>query len=114
MKPLFAASLLAVVLGFSLARAEDDPRISKLQAVDDARVAAFKAADPAKLGEILSDELRYAHSSGVVDTKASFTDLVVSGRTKYVGYDYEERAFTFPAPKIALMSGRAHITAETA
>ena len=104
----------AVLLTLSFLHAADDGRLASLEAADDARVAAFKSGDAAGLGAILSDELRYAHSSGVVDNKAALTDLIVSGRTKYVGYDYEERSFTFPAPKIALMTGRAHIKAETA
>jgi hypothetical protein len=65
------------------------------------------------LGSIFSDELRYAHSNGIVDSKASFIEVLSSGKTQYVGYDYEEQNFTFPAPGIALMSGRAHINART-
>jgi hypothetical protein len=41
------------------------------------------AADGAKLAAIFSDELRYAHSSGLVDTKTSYLQSIVSGRTKY-------------------------------
>ena len=70
--------------------------------------------EAAALGAALSDELRYAHSNGIVDTKASLIDTLLQGRTKYLSYDYEERKFSFPAPEIALMSGRAHIKAATA
>lgn len=80
-----------------------------LASADDARVAAMKSADREKLTAILSDDLRYAHSSGTVDTKQSFIEALTTGRTKYVALDYEERAFTFPAPGIALMTGRAHV-----
>jgi hypothetical protein len=94
--------------------AADDPRLAKLSAADDERVAAMRAADGTKLAAILSDELRYAHSNGLVDNKDSFIGTLASGRTKYVGYEYEERKFTFPAPGIALMIGRTKIKAETA
>lgn len=104
----FAALVLVTPL-----RAEDDPRATKLGAADDARVAAMKSVDQTQLKTILSDDLRYAHSNGVVDGKTSFTETLVAGKTKYVGYDYEERKFTFPAPGIALMTGRTHILAET-
>ena len=93
-------------------RAADDPRAAKLAEVDDERVAAMKSVDQTKLGKILSDDLRYAHSNGIVDSKNSLTETLVTGRTKYVGYDYEERKFTFPAPGIALMTGRTHILVE--
>ena len=84
------------------------------KAVPDQRVAATLAADGKKLGEIFSDELRYAHSSGVVDTKTSYIKSIVSGRTKYHVIQFEERNFTFPAAGIALESGRAHMKATSA
>ena len=95
-------------------QAADDPQLAKLNGADDARVAAMRGADREKLTAIFSDELRYAHSNGGVDSKSSLIDTLAAGRTKYVGYQYEERKFTFPAPGIALMTGRAHIVAETA
>ena len=89
-------------------------QLAALQAADDARIAAMKSPDRSKLDAIFSDELRYAHSSGVVDTKPSYLGALLTGKTKYVGYDHLERTFTFPAPGIALMAGRARIQAETA
>ena len=109
-------TLLPLLLAFlcsSLCAAED-PKVTALTAVDDVRVAAMLKPSKATLDTVLSDDLRYAHSNGVVDTKTSFVDVLTAGKTKYVGYDYEERNFTFPAPGIALMSGRAHVKAVTA
>jgi hypothetical protein len=103
---------------FTVARAADEldksPELRAVTAADNARVAAFKKPTGEKLGEIFSDELHYAHSSGVVDTKASFIQVLTSGKTRYLGIDYEQRDFTFPLPGIALMTGRARIQAETA
>jgi ketosteroid isomerase-like protein len=107
--------LAAISLLFALqVLAEDHPSLAAVKAADKARVAAMQSGARAQLDGIFSDELRYAHSNGVVDTKASFIDILSAGKTKYVGYDYEEQSFTFPAPGIALMSGRAHVKAETA
>ncbi len=106
-------ALLAFATLTSL-HAADDPRLAALRTADDQRVAATIAADSTRLAAIFSDDLRYAHSNGMVDSKASFTDVLTSGRTKYSLIDYEERNFTFPAPGIALMSGRAHVKAATA
>ncbi len=47
--------------------------------------------------------------AGVVDTKASLIDLVVSGKTKYLGFSYESQNFSIPAPGIALMHGRVNL-----
>lgn len=89
-------------------RGAEEP-LAALRAADDQRVAATLAADRTRLEASLSDELRYAHSSGTVDTKASLSDALTAGRLKYLALDYQERNFTFPAPGIALMSGRLHM-----
>lgn len=110
MKTLLASlALLFVVQAF----AAENPQLAAVQAADKARVAAMQSGDRAKLDAVFSDELRYAHSNGIVDTKTSFIDILSAGKTKYVGYDYEEQNFTFPAPGIALMTGRAHVKAES-
>lgn len=101
--------LLASLLTLIPLHAADDPQLAALRAADDERVAATIAADGTRLGAILSDDLRYAHSSGGVDTKAVFMEALVSGRSKYEVIRYEERGFTFPAPGIALMTGRAQV-----
>lgn len=90
-------------------RPEEPPELAAVTAADDARVAAFKKPTAEALEQIFSSDLHYAHSSGVVDTKASFIDVLTSGKTKYIGFDYEDRRFSFPAPGIALMTGRARI-----
>jgi hypothetical protein len=110
MKPLLASlTLLFVVQAF----AEDHPSLAVVKTADKARIDAMQSGDRAKLEGIFSDELRYAHSNGIVDTKKSFIEILSAGKTKYVGYDYEEQSFTFPAPGIALMTGRAHVKAES-
>jgi hypothetical protein len=114
MKNTLLRLLPLIAFAFVSLRAADALPLATLQAADNERVAATVAADKARLAGILSDDLHYAHSSGAVDTKASFTDALVSGRLKYVGIDYEKREFTFPAPGIALMTGRAHMKVTTA
>ena len=83
--------IFAALALISPLRAADDARLAKVTAADDARIAATKAADQSKLADLFSDELRYAHSSGSVDDKTSLIAALTSGRTKYVGLDYEER-----------------------
>ena len=107
---------LTVSAFFALASAAlaDSAQQTAVMAADDRRVQAMKKVSVDQLQAVFSDELRYAHSNGVVDTKASLIEVLTSGTTKYVGYDYVERSFTFPAPDIALMAGQARIQAETA
>jgi ketosteroid isomerase-like protein len=110
-KPLLTALSLFLALAFTQA---DDAHIAALTAADDARVAAMKAPTQAALTALFSDDLHYAHSNGIIDTKASFIEVLTSGATKYLGYDHQQRQFTFPAPGIALMTGQTRIQAETA
>jgi hypothetical protein len=77
-----------------------------IAAADDERMAAAKAADSARLSVILSDQLRYAHSNGKVDNKASFIESLVSHKTVYENFDYKERTIWPAGPGVALMSGR--------
>src|SRR4051794_29359629 len=106
MKPLALHLLAFLALAILPLRAADD---TALKAADDERVAATMSGDRARLSAIYSDDLRYAHSSGAVDTKASYIDALTGGKLKYVGWEYQERNFTFPAPGIALMTGRAKV-----
>jgi hypothetical protein len=102
------------LLGFvlvPLARAGDDAVVAAVRAADDERVAALLAANVSRLESILSDQLHYAHSSGAVDTKASYLEAITTHRSVYVSIDYVQRDFVPVAPGVVLMEGRAKINA---
>lgn len=101
---LFAALALFTL---RLAAAADDATISAVRAADDARIAGSIAADPARLDAAYSDDLRYAHSSGKIDTKASYLHALTSGATKYFSIRYDDRNFKLVAPGVVLMTGHA-------
>jgi hypothetical protein len=44
---------------------------------------AMLAADKAKLESLVADQLSYGHSSGLVQDKAAFVDVIVSKKTVY-------------------------------
>lgn len=67
------------------------------------------SAEPARLGAVFSDDLLYVHSSGKVDTKASFTADLTSGQTNYRAMDYEQREFREAVPGLVLMNGRVRV-----
>ena len=98
-------SLLAFTLTLVPLHA-DEPRLAALKAADDERVSVMKAPDRARLTAIFSDELRYAHSNGSVDNKASLVESLVTGKTAYEHFEYKDRTILPAAPGIALMSGR--------
>jgi ketosteroid isomerase-like protein len=123
MKSLLRSYLFFACLSFSLGvgstRAAEPTRSSTsslssaVAAADEERMAAVKAADPARLSAILSDDLRYAHSNGKVDNKASFMDSLVSHKTVYEKFDYKERTIWPAGPGVAIMSGRVVIDVRT-
>lgn len=96
-----------------ITRASDEALIAAVRAADDERTAATVAATPARLDAIFSDQLHYAHSSGVIDTKASYMDSLISGRSDYVSFEHVTREFIPVGPGIVLMKGRAIIKAGT-
>ena len=104
------ATLFAVLLALT-APAADHPELARVTAANDARVAAMLAPTREKLEAVLSPDLRYTHSNGQVDTKASLIDSLLDGSAKYLKYDFHERTVTFPAPGIALMAGRFDVKA---
>ena len=54
---------------------------------EDRRIKAMIDDDFATLEAVLADDLTYGHSSGVVDTKASYIETLRSGKTKYLTFD---------------------------
>lgn len=83
--------------------------IAAVRAADDERVAATIAADATRLGAIYSDGLRYAHSNGKIDTKASQIQGITTGGNTYEQFEYKERAFVPAGPGVVLMQGRVVI-----
>lgn len=111
MKSIITSFAAALFLVLPLTAAEPD--LKAVTSTDDARLAATIAADKAGLEKILSDDLHYAHSTGIVDSKASFIDTLVSGKNKYVKMEYLKRDFSFPSPTVALMTGQVRIKTDS-
>ncbi len=82
-----------------------------LKKADDVRVAALSASADATFGASPWDELRYAHSLAVGDTRAHFRPVLLGWRLRHLGNEHAERNFTFSSPGIALMTGRARVRA---
>ena len=86
MKSPLVLLLTLLVLCAPATHADETPLVT-LTAADDARIAAMLAPDQAKLDAIFSADLHYAHSSGAIDTKTSFLDILVSGKNRLTAFD---------------------------
>lgn len=77
--------LASVALGFVFAAgvlAAEPPVVAALKA-DQARIEAMMAGDAASLARLMSDQLRFAHSDGRVESKADYVKNLLAGDTAY-------------------------------
>ena len=72
-----------------MAHTQDDER--DIAQCELQRYEAMVQGDLAKLSAVLSEDLTYAHTTGVLDTKAQFIAALASGQLKYESITPEER-----------------------
>jgi ketosteroid isomerase-like protein len=65
-----------------------DDQISAVLDAEDRRYRAMLEADLPTLEELFSDQLSYAHSSGVRDTKSEYLEKVRNGYYDYQRFDH--------------------------
>ena len=80
--PAIAATAVLLALAGAGLRAQPTSE-QAVRLVEDRRIKAMIDDDFATLEAVLADDLTYTHSSGVVDTKASYIETLRSGKTKY-------------------------------
>jgi ketosteroid isomerase-like protein len=79
--PLFVtlAAILSAGSGVAQTAAEQDVLQTQQR-----RLAAAQKQDVAALERLVADELQYCHTTGAVDTKASYLDVVKTGRIRWI------------------------------
>ncbi len=82
---LFGSALLGIVSSGSAGAAACAGDITEAEAIaaEDARYSAQTKEDFGALEKLLGDDLVYIHSSTLVDTKASYIELMRSGEVHY-------------------------------
>ena len=80
----------------------------EILALEEKRCAAMTANDIAALEKLFHDELIYTHSSAVVDTRASYLDVLKSGHTRYHSVQRSDEKVRVYGDS-ALVTGRAII-----
>jgi hypothetical protein len=101
--------LAFTVLGAAPTRTPDAATLAALEAADAARVKAILAGDRAGLNASFSDDLYFVHASGKHDTKASYSEVLVTKQTVYASYTYKERHFRQISSDIVQMDGRVFV-----
>jgi hypothetical protein len=66
--------------------AKDDARAADVKAAEIARFAAIEKSDATATSTLLADDLEYCHSNGLCENKATYLEMMTSGKRKYVGF----------------------------
>jgi hypothetical protein len=72
---------------------------------DQTRLAAMMAGDAAKLGGLMSDELRFVHSDGRIESKADYVKNLLAGDTAYADAKTSDVQALTPAPGVVVLIG---------
>ncbi|MGB9367354.1 MAG: nuclear transport factor 2 family protein [Xanthobacteraceae bacterium] len=99
----------ALVLGSSGFTLADNEEAAVNQAIENLRKAMLEA-DKDKLAALVSDQLSYGHSSGVLESKAQYIDVIASKKTIYKSINLLEPSVTVAGPNAI---ARHIFTAET-
>lgn len=78
-------------------------------AVDDARTAALIAADRPALDRTLARELRYVHSNGLTQDRATYLDAAVGGAMQYRVIKPLARQARALSDTVTLLTGSNHV-----
>ena len=66
--------------------------------------------DFALLEKVLADDLTYTHSTGAVDTKATYIGNLKSGKSRYLSVEYEQLKVQVLSKDAAIAICRAMVT----
>jgi hypothetical protein len=91
------------------APAYPDDGTAAVKAVELQRFEFMVQGDTTLLERLLAEDLTYVHSTGVVDTKASFLQSLASGKLRYLALTPSEIAVRLLGTAAAVVTGRADI-----
>jgi hypothetical protein len=75
-------------------------------AADQARGAALRQSDAAALSALLSEELRYVHSNGRIESKRDAVDAVREGRVTYERFETSDVHAAQISAEVVVLSGK--------
>ena len=104
---------MTAAVGLCATSAAGEARKQEILAAEKARIAALVSDDYAALDRILADDMTYAHSSGVVETKTQFLNELRSGRLKYKALDHSNQTVRIYGDA-AILSGTTKVHAVSA
>ncbi|HUR56425.1 MAG TPA: nuclear transport factor 2 family protein [Opitutaceae bacterium] len=100
---IFLCALCGGIL--ASAHAAESPAVSAVLRADQARLAAMMAGDGPALGRLMSDELKFVHSDGRIESKTEYVKNVMAGDTAYTDAKTSEVQAVEPAPNVVVLIG---------
>jgi hypothetical protein len=97
--------LLLAVAGFSQGK-----KHRELEALERQRFEAMTKQDVAALGHMLSEQLTYTHSNGLVENKTEHLENIRTGKLRYLTMQPEEMQVRFPQRRTAVVTGIVAVT----
>jgi hypothetical protein len=92
-----------IACGVQPARAE--PAVISVLRADKARLAAMMAGDGDALGRLMSDQLRFVHSDGRVESKTDYVKNMMAGDTAYADAKTSELETMQISPDVVVVLG---------
>ncbi len=105
MKRLTLLFLIGSGILAGAAHAAETAAVSTVRRADSARLAAMMAGDATALGRLMSDELKFVHSDGRIETKDEYVRNMMAGDTQYADARTSEVQALEPAPKVVILMG---------
>ena len=97
---------LALVSAAAISHSHAGANADAVVAAEKARDAALLAGDVASLAEVLSDDLRYIHTNGYLETKHVIVDDLASKKLVYERLDTSDLVADEITPAVVVLIGK--------
>jgi hypothetical protein len=104
-KVWLSRAMLAGLIAFSVQVIAAEPPVISAVRADKARLTAMMAGDGEALGRLMSDQLRFVHSDGRVESKADYVKNMMAGDTQYVDARTSELETMQISPDVVVVLG---------
>ena len=98
-------SILAGLVVVSVQAMAAEPAVISAVRADKARLTAMMAGDGEALARLMSDQLRFVHSDGRVESKADYVKNLMAGDTQYADSKTSELETMQVSPDVVVVLG---------
>jgi hypothetical protein len=104
-KVWLSRAMLAGLIAFSVQVIAAEPPVISAVRADKARLTAMMAGDGEALGRLMSDQLRFVHSDGRVESKLDYVKNMMAGDTQYADARTSELETMQISPDVVVVLG---------